>query len=326
MSRYDGIVLNVQTPGEPFLSAYRRAFFEPFERETGIRIVHQRGAGESAKAQREMIATGNYQWDVAITGRAMNLALRDAGECYLEPLELDASLIGLLPPESCDAYFAGDHIYSNVLAFRTDAFEPEQAPKSWRDFWNLSGFPGRRSLRSFPIDTLEEALLADGVDPSRLYPLDTARGFAALERLRNDVRWWFDADDQVLLLTEDKADICAISNLRAVYARELGAPVGICWNQNIRTLYGWEILRGNPNADIARDFIRFALDARRQAERSKYVAVSPAMPTAAQYLSAERLLDLPDAYRSQAIDYDAIYWSRERPALERVFTSWLGQA
>ena len=325
MSGSDKRTLVVQDPGGPFAAAFRQAFYDPFERETGIHII-QRHNYESTAMQREMIATGNYAWDVAVMGLGMNLALRGAGICDLEPLELGAGLANQYASGHCDDYFAGDHVYANILAYRLDAFPDGREPKSWRDFWNLSDFPGRRSLRSYPIDTMEEALLADGVKASELYPLDVPRALAALTRISSHVHWWMAGDEQAPLLSDNKVDMCAISNLRAVQARNLGAPVGICWNQNIRTLYGWEILRGNPRVEIAREFIRFAVDAKRQAERSKYVAISPVLPAAAQYLTAERLQDLPDAHLDQAIECDAAYWSRERPAMVERFDTWLACA
>ena len=323
MARHSGLTLTVRDPGGPFASAYRSAFYDPFERESGVRVIQVHGGGESVEATRQMIASGCFEWDVSVLSKAVSLALREGGECSLEPLGLDSTVSGLLPPDYCDPYFAGDHVYSNVLAYRTDAFHGRPTPSSWKDLFDVAGTPGRRSLRSYPIDTLEEALLADGVEPARLYPLDVERAFRVLSALKKDVHWWFAGDEQVPLMTERKADMCAISNLRAVHAQKLGAPVGICWNQNIRTVYGWGVLRGNPRLDIARDFVRFVVDARRQAERSMLVAVSPAMPSAVPYLSADRLPDLPDAHRAASIEFDPLYWSRERPAMIRAFDAWL---
>jgi hypothetical protein len=47
--------------------------------------------------------------------------------------------------------------------------------ESWADVWNVEGFPGRRVSRKHPIDSMEQALLADGVAPDKLYPLDADR-------------------------------------------------------------------------------------------------------------------------------------------------------
>jgi len=42
-----------------------------------------------------------------------------------------------------------------------------------------------------PFDTIEEALLADGVAKDKLYPLDIDRAFRSLDKIKKDVAvWW----------------------------------------------------------------------------------------------------------------------------------------
>ena len=48
----------------------------------------------------------------------------------------------------------------------------------------MKKFPGRRALRNHPIATLEAALMADGVAPDKLYPLDVDRAFKKLEEIK----------------------------------------------------------------------------------------------------------------------------------------------
>ena len=40
---------------------------------------------------------------------------------------------------------------------------------SWRDFWDVQKFPGKRGMRKTAKYTLEIALLADGVPPGEVY-------------------------------------------------------------------------------------------------------------------------------------------------------------
>src|SRR5215211_1732262 len=60
-------------------------------------------------------------------------------------------------------------LYANVLAYNTERVEG--TPSSWADFFNTRKFPGRRGLHKVPSETLEVALLADGVhsgDPVKI--------------------------------------------------------------------------------------------------------------------------------------------------------------
>ncbi|RYE99723.1 MAG: extracellular solute-binding protein, partial [Oxalobacteraceae bacterium] len=87
--------------------------------------------------------------------------LESAG--FLEPIGLDAKDYPDLIPEAITPNFLGLDVYSTILAYRTDTLGAGKGPQSWADFWNVEKFPGRRCLRRSPLDTLEQALMADGV-------------------------------------------------------------------------------------------------------------------------------------------------------------------
>ena len=96
----------------------------------------------------------------------------------LEPIGFTAADVPGLIPQAVTAHWMGVDIYAAALAYRSDKFAA-QGPASWADFWDVAKFPGRRSLRRSPIETLEQALLADGVPMAQLYPLDVGGPSAA---------------------------------------------------------------------------------------------------------------------------------------------------
>ena len=74
---------------------------------------------------------------------------------YLEKHGLEADPnVKPIPAGFMSPYGVGTNVYSTVLAYRTDAFKNRKAPESWADFWNVKDFPGGRSLRKHPFDTL----------------------------------------------------------------------------------------------------------------------------------------------------------------------------
>ena len=60
-------------------------------------------------------------------------------------------------------------------------------PLSWADFWNVKDFPGKRALPDYASYALPLALLADGVKPENLYPLDVDRAFASLQKIKGSI-------------------------------------------------------------------------------------------------------------------------------------------
>ncbi|KAG1470161.1 hypothetical protein G6F54_014540 [Rhizopus delemar] len=67
---------------------------------------------------------------------------------------------------------------------------------------------------------------------------------------------------------------------RAQSAIANGAPVQIVWDQNIWGCDNWSILKGTPNADACREFIKFASDPKRQAALVEFCADGVAHPDA----------------------------------------------
>jgi putative spermidine/putrescine transport system substrate-binding protein len=77
-------------------------------------------------------------------------------------------------------------LYANVLAYNTERVEG--TPSSWADFFNTRKFPGRRGLHKVPSETLEVALLADGVLLGDLYPLDVNRALGKLDTIKDQIQ------------------------------------------------------------------------------------------------------------------------------------------
>src|SRR4029077_3758347 len=64
---------------------------------------------------------------------------------------------------------------SGVLVYDADRIKDDpntsapktSTPKTWADFWNVAKWPGKRGLWYGPQETLEVALMADGVPPAK---------------------------------------------------------------------------------------------------------------------------------------------------------------
>jgi putative spermidine/putrescine transport system substrate-binding protein len=184
-------------------------------------------------------------------------------------------------------------VFATTMAYRTDKF-PGGGPASWADFWDAQKFPGRRGLYKQPGGTMEIALMADGVDPAKLYPLDIDRGFKSLDKIRKHVSvWWTSGAQSTQLLQSGEVDMLMIWNARAQAAIDGGAPARIVWNQGLFSSDGWSIPLGSPKVEMAKQFVKFCLDAKGHASFAETLAYGPTNLDAYDKIPAARAALLP---------------------------------
>src|SRR5262249_4315994 len=153
-------------------------FFEPFEKETGIKVIP--AADVPVGAIRTSVIAGAPVYDVVdISGGEVDGMVRDN---MLE--KIDYSLFRPGDTQNYTLIPAGEYTppsisYSLVMAYDEGAFGANP-PTTWADMWNVARFPGKRALYDAGTDifagaVFETALMADGVDPKSLYPIDFTR-------------------------------------------------------------------------------------------------------------------------------------------------------
>jgi len=237
----------VATTGGALRQALFGAIFDPFRRATGCRVQDiSLPVGDILRELRRQALVGQRQWDAVVL---------DAPHAALAARETP----GLFATDG--AVFAVDTL---ALAYRTGPLG-ERAPTSWAEVWSPD-LPGVRLWPDDPVGFLEIALLAEGIAPADLYPLDLDRAFASLDRLRVQApAWWQRSARAGSALTFGEADLALAygGELRAALADGAGialaplpAPVlPLTLNLPQRT----------PNSDVARDFATFARDTAVQA-------------------------------------------------------------
>lgn len=316
--------LIVTDPGGPYGPAYRKAFYDPFEKATGIRVINSAREAQPLAQFTAMVQTRNYIWDVTtLTLSADVLPLEQRG--LLEPLGLTAAAYPDLIPGAVRPDWLGVNVYGTVLAYRKDKYGANP-PHSLQDFWDTKRFPGTRAMRRSALDSLEQALLADGVAADKLYPLDVDRAFKSLDRIKPHIAvWWTAGAQSTQLLQTGEADMVITWSSRAQTAIDNGAPVGIVWNQATYAIEGWGIPRGTPRAEYAKAFVKFCADPARQAVLANTVSTGPTNTKAFQLIEAQRAELLPTAadHIKNEVEIDAQWWTAHRDAVTERFTTWL---
>ncbi len=223
----------------------------------------------------------------------------------------------------------GGHALSHVICYNKKKWPGEHHPKSWADFWDVQKFPGRRVLRREEIWTIEAALKADGVKDSEFYPLDVARAFRSLDRIKPHIKAWY-ADNSLAqqLMEQEEVDLIAMMNGRATETiLNSKAPFEMVWNEAICEggYQGWLAPVGCPNPKGAMKFLDFVGRPEYQAVFARLLYYAPQNPKAFDLLEpeiAKLMPTYPDNEKvAHIIDFD--WWGANLPMMQRRFQQWL---
>lgn len=306
--------------GTTFQDIYARPFYEA----TGIEVVGVVSQTEPVGMIKQMVETQTYTWDMAsgMSDAAAYQLITDGD--YLETLDLSAEPVWVKVPDQFKTeHFAASAVVASCMALNTEA---ASRPGSWADFWNVEAFPGRRALRGFPLDTIEFALIADGVAPQDVYPCDLDRAFASLDRIKDHIDvWWANGAQSAQLLQNGEADFLNTWNGRAQPLIDGGLPIAINFNESLWGGSGFIVLKGTPKADLCRQFIAFCLEAQQQGAYSNATGYGFTNPDALAFVSEDVAPKLPthpdNSTNYVAVDYR--YWAAARAEAVDRMNAWL---
>ncbi|QQO13875.1 ABC transporter substrate-binding protein [Bradyrhizobium diazoefficiens] len=315
--------LVVRDPGGVVNDAAIKAFYKPFTEETGVNVVGVTSQLEPLSQIRTIVDSKSYLWDIALLSMQAQRILGEAG--YLNEIDLNAPGIRDILSQAKSKWGVGVQIYATVFAYNTQTYG-DKALTSWADVFDLKKFPGRRGLRKYPIDTLESAVMADGVSPRDVYPLDLERAFAKLDQVKPGVDvWWSNGAQSSQIASSREVDIVSTWNGRIQAAIDDGAPYKIVWNQGIWAADGYAIPKGNPKAKLCHDFLTFCARPGRQAEFSKWVPYSPPNPKAFEFIDKARIPLMPTApgRLEHMLMESSNYWAEHLEKVTARFNEWI---
>ena len=270
--KQDGVKLTFSSFGGVYQEAQRKAWLEPYTALTGVEFTNDEASSNATiKAQ---VEAGQVTWDVVDVGNDFGL---DANKDLLEPL--DYTLIPrdeVLENLGAGDYRVPDITYGVVLGYNTDK-TAGKVPAGWADFFDTAKIPGKRGAWDYSEGGLFEfALMADGVKPAELYPLDLPRATKKLDTIRNDLVFWASGAESQELIGSGEVAMTMIWNGRAWSAKNTDKkPVEIQWNQQIVTADYLVVPKGSPNKDAAMKFIAYTICAENNAKPSQYIPYGP---------------------------------------------------
>ena len=269
--RQDGVTLTFVSFGGVYQEAQRKAWLEPYTALTGVQFVEDENSSNATiKAQ---VEAGQVTWDVVDVGNDFGL---DAHKDLLEPLDYS-----LIPRDEVLDGFAGDYrvadiTYGVVLGYNTEQ-TAGAVPEGWADYFDTTKIPGKRGAWDYSEGGMFEfALMADGVAPGDLYPLDIPRATAKLDTIKDDLVFWASGAESQELIGSGEVAMTMIWNGRAWSAKNTDQkPVEIQWNQQIVTADYLVVPKGSPNKDAAMKFIAYTICAANNAKPSQYIPYGP---------------------------------------------------
>lgn len=182
--------------GGPSGDSIEQAYIKPFTDKSGVKVTRESPSG-IGKLQ-AMVQSKNVTATLVELGSTQVAMARTLG--LLENLDWAAINPAPMYAEAKMPDAFGYQYFSTVMAWEKGS----KKPMSWADFWNVKDFPGKRALPDYASYALPLALLADGVKPENLYPLDVDRAFASLQKIKGSVAVWWTSGAQAPQLLEDK--------------------------------------------------------------------------------------------------------------------------
>lgn len=310
--------------GGSYQAAQQKAWFEPFEKATGIKVRAFPDA-DPAKVK-AMVDTGNLEWDVISTSRRSMMRLNTGGS-YFE--NIDYSLIddGVAKEYRFD-YGIEMMTWAQVLGYRADAFKGA-APASWADFWDTEKFPGNRAMYGIGAGgppEMEFALMAAGVPADKVYPIDVDKALASYDKIKKSVvKWWETGAQPIQMLTDREVVMTTVWNGRMEALKEQGVPAAICWNQGLLRRDSWGVLKGAKNKTNAMKFVAYSTMPIPQARFAMSIAYGTTNEAANKYIPPERLAILPSSpeIKKQLVLVNDDWWFENGPATQAKFNKWL---
>lgn len=301
----------------------REAFFVPFTKKTGIRVV-ETSPTDYAKAK-VMVEAKRTEWDILQAD--LDFIYRGKAENLLEPLDYKVISPKDVLPEAIHQHGVAYAYGATVITYRTEVYPPGKGPKTWADFWDVVRFPGRRALPKDPYFLFPLALAADGVPRDKMYPVDVDRAFKSLDRIRPHIfKWWETGGQSQQLITDKEADMVAAWTSRMFVVQKQGAPIYVEMNEGAPWGDAWVVLRGAPHKENAMKFIAFAIQHEEGMAINSTKKLSGFTNTRTTRLLepgvAQSLVSTPEN-RARLLPFGDEWWGTNRAKMVERMTVWL---
>lgn len=285
----------------------KQAFMDPFAEMKGIEIANV-SPTNYAKIK-AMVEAAAVEWDLVDVGGQFIYQGRDAE--VLEPIDYSIVKADHLEPYWRTEYGVYTSTGASVIGYNTQAFPAGSEPQSWKDFWNVTDFPGPRSLYSRFYYNYEAALRAADVPANEIYPATDEKVRLAFEKLAEikphvSVWWTAGAQPPQLLATGEVVMALAWSG-RIFDAMKESSAVAMTFKDAIAWGNAYVVPKGTPYRDLAMEVISYCITQEAQERLLPIGTYGPALGTAAAKATPEQAKSMvthPDNIKDAVIFND----------------------
>ena len=329
--------LTVVSWGGSYTRSQMLAYVKPFREKSNEWVVMETYNG-GLKEIREQVETENVVWDVV--DFELSDLVRGCREGLLEKIDHStlpagddgASAKEDFIPGAFTECGIGQSVWATVVAYDNNSVGADR-PTQLADFFNVVKFPGKRGLRRDPRVIMEWALMADGVEPGKVYDtLETEEGqqraFSVLDKIRTSIVWWATGSEPVELLNSGAVVMTSVWNGRMFRPIvEQGKDYTILWDGQIWDIDSWGIPKGTYNLKKALDFIYFATSSSQLAEQTKYISYGPARKSSMVLVddAVKSMLPTSSENMVNALQSNAEWWATHQAELSTKFEQWLAK-
>ncbi|SMF36468.1 putative spermidine/putrescine transport system substrate-binding protein [Tistlia consotensis] len=322
---FDGQTVVFTSWGGSYQDAEKAAYCEPFAKKTGATVL-QDGPMNNAKF-RTMVEGGSPDWDVVDV--TIEFLYNGVESGLFEKLDRSKIHTDRLKPEFVHDYGMGCIAWSYNIGFNTNLIPKGKHPTSWADVFDLKKFPGQRLMRDRVAPQLEIGLMADGVEPAKVYEVlateeGIKRAFGKLDSIRDNVVWWETNSQSQQLLADGEVSCGTILNGRVYDAAKKGAPIDLDWGQNIQSVDYLVIPKGAKNLGPAHGLIDEMTVAENQAKLANMIAYSPTNPDAFASIDKEIApwLSTKPENAAKGFVINAEFWRERLDELAQRWSEW----
>lgn len=314
--------LTIPNSGGVLEAAFKTAYFDTFQAQTGIGII----SAPYMDASRIKAMVDNKAVDVDVINVDSVEAATMARMGLLEPIDYDIVDKSVLIPSAVHEYYLLADVAALVMAWSTRSFNAQNRPASWAQYFDAKKMPGMRSAWKMASQTMEIAALGGGQDPAKLYPLNLDLAFATLDKVKkNNLTWWTSGAQSAQLLVDGEIDLGTAWNGRVYKPKLDGAAIDYTYDQALYSSDAMVIPKGARNKKASMQFLAHMMEAKHQAAFSTLIPYGPVNSTAFDLLSPETLKLLPNSPENgkTGIYQDANYWAENGEAVLARFNNWL---
>jgi putative spermidine/putrescine transport system substrate-binding protein len=319
--------LTVVSVGGALQESFRKAYWQPYAASKPEKLVEDSNVVGLTKVK-AMVESRNIIWDLVQMDEEDVVVGCDSG--LLEKIDWASAAPATrdLPKDLMNPCGVPTMLWAKVLSYDTKRIA--NGPKSWAEFWDTKRWPGKRGLRKQAKQTLEIALMADGVAAAEVYKVLATkagqdRAFAKLDQIKKDVQWWDAGAQPIEWLASGAVAMSSAYNGRIDAANKEGKSLAMVWKNQVYGPTYWVVVKGSPNKEKATALIDYMSLPAQQKLFAETIPYGPINPKAQAMLSKAVLDKLPNAPQNidQPLLQGTAFWADHLDELQQRFAKWV---